>query len=95
MRALAKRPDLNPDEPNDLVMYMAKGVDNFTIQYVGSEDPDLDREFYEWRPENRDIPLPEDFRFGPLAFKFTFTLYDSKGIFENGRRFTHIVYLGD
>jgi prepilin-type N-terminal cleavage/methylation domain-containing protein len=29
------------------------------------------------------------------ALKFTFTLYDSKGIIEGGRTFTHIVYLGD
>jgi len=27
------------------------------------------------------------------ALKFTFTLYDSKGIIERGRTFTHIVYL--
>jgi len=27
------------------------------------------------------------------ALKFTFTLYDSKGIFEEGKTFTHIVYL--
>lgn len=31
----------------------------------------------------------------PRALKFTFTLYDSKGIIKNGREFTHIVYLGD
>jgi len=29
----------------------------------------------------------------PRAIKFTFTLYDSKGIIEGGRTFTHIVYL--
>jgi hypothetical protein len=29
------------------------------------------------------------------ALKFTFTLYDSKGILEKGRTFTHIVYIGD
>ncbi len=33
--------------------------------------------------------------FYPRALKFTFTLYDSKGIIKNGREFTHIVYLGD
>ncbi len=31
----------------------------------------------------------------PQALKFTFTLYDSKGIFKDGQTFTHIVYLGD
>jgi len=98
MGQLMERPDLDPNDlqEDDLVMYMARGVDNFTIQYVGSEDPDLDREFYEWRPENEDIPgLPEDFRFSPLAFRFTFTLYDSRGVIEEGRTFTHIVYLGN
>jgi prepilin-type N-terminal cleavage/methylation domain-containing protein len=29
----------------------------------------------------------------PKALKFTFTLYDSKGILKDGSRFTHIVYL--
>ena len=33
--------------------------------------------------------------FYPKALKFTFTLYDSMGIIEKGRRFTHIVYIGD
>lgn len=29
------------------------------------------------------------------ALKFTFTLYDSRGIFKKGKTFTHIVYLDD
>jgi type II secretory pathway pseudopilin PulG len=37
--------------------------------------------------------FPADFF--PKAFKFTFTLYDSRGIIPDGRRFTHIVYLED
>lgn len=39
-----------------------------------------------WRP---DVPR----RLWPKAIKFTFRLYDSKGIIEGGRQFTHIVYL--
>ncbi|MGD0572181.1 MAG: prepilin-type N-terminal cleavage/methylation domain-containing protein [Sedimentisphaerales bacterium] len=31
----------------------------------------------------------------PQALKFTFTLYDSQGVFKDGQTFTHIVYLGD
>jgi prepilin-type N-terminal cleavage/methylation domain-containing protein len=31
----------------------------------------------------------------PKAMKFTFTLYDSRGVFKEGQTFTHIVYLGD
>jgi len=33
--------------------------------------------------------------FYPKALKFTFTLYDSKAVFKEGRTFTHIVYLGN
>ena len=33
--------------------------------------------------------------FYPTALKFTFTLYDSRGVFKEGQTFTHIVYLGD
>jgi hypothetical protein len=31
----------------------------------------------------------------PRALRFTFTLYDSRGIIPEGRTFTHIVYIGD
>lgn len=31
--------------------------------------------------------------FFPQALKFTFTIYDSKGLFKRGQTFTHIVYL--
>ena len=90
-------PDLDPDDPNDLVMYMAKGVDDFMIQYVGWDD--TGREFNDWRPDVNDIRYSsgdwKNKNFAPLAFKFTFTLYDSRGVLEGGRTFTHIVYLGD
>ena len=33
--------------------------------------------------------------FYPRALKFTFRLYDSRGVIKEGREFTHIVYLGD
>ncbi|MCK4752844.1 MAG: type II secretion system protein [Planctomycetes bacterium] len=33
--------------------------------------------------------------FFPDAFKFTFTIYDSKGVIEKPKTFTHIVYVGD
>ncbi len=33
-------------------------------------------------------------QFYPSALKFTFTLYDSKGVFKEGQTFTHIVYIG-
>ena len=31
----------------------------------------------------------------PAALKFTFTLYDSAGVFPQGKTFTHIVYIGN
>ncbi|MEA3227276.1 MAG: type II secretion system protein [Planctomycetota bacterium] len=52
----------------------------------------------------RNITYPRDQvdreHFGDIpglgrALKFTFTLYDSRGILEEGRTFTHIVYLDD
>jgi len=33
--------------------------------------------------------------FFPTALKFTFTLYDSRGVFPEGKTFTHIVYFDD
>jgi len=96
---IKKRPDLDPDNltEDDLVMYMAEGVDDFTIQYAGWDY--TDKEFNEWQPSNDDLKNNKlawkDKFFIPSALKFTFTLYDSKGIIRGGRTFTHIVYLQD
>jgi len=86
-------PSYNPDElmvrpvfnlnglsKENLAVYMAKGVDNFTIEYAERDVAGI-----RWTREQKD--------FVPKAFKFTFTLYDSKGVIKNGRTFTHIVYL--
>jgi prepilin-type N-terminal cleavage/methylation domain-containing protein len=90
--------NLNLNDANDLVNYMAKGVDDFTIQYVGGEDwgatPPIIKKFNEWRPENSEVTNWPKALY-PKAFKFTFTLYDSKGVIKEGREFTHIVYIGD
>jgi hypothetical protein len=52
----------------------------------------------------RNIDYPRDQvdkeHFGAIpglgrALKFTFTLYDSRGVLKEGRTFTHIVYLDD
>ncbi|MBN2455566.1 MAG: type II secretion system protein [Sedimentisphaerales bacterium] len=78
-------PQLNLDEPNDLAMYMAQGVDDFAIEYYGF---DSSRRFHDqWR-------VPKDKIFYPLAYKFTFRIYDSKGIIKEGREFSYIVYVG-
>jgi hypothetical protein len=95
---LIGRPDLNSVLPADFnnlsVMYLAKGVDNFKIQFA-----EWGGNRFKWVPTNTDIETkPDDWKKKDIvtrAFKFTFTLYDSKGIIEKGRTFTHIVYVGD
>lgn len=46
------------------------------------------------RLEYRAVWTPLNQEYWPEALRFTFTLYDSRGIIEDGRTFTHIVYLG-
>jgi len=70
---------VRPVSDPKFVTYMAKGVDSFTIQY--------------WDADGRAWSRAQQ-KFVTDAFKFTFTLYDSKGIVKAGRTFTHIVYFG-
>ena len=48
----------------------------------------------DWPIFGGDWPMASG-EYWPKALKFTFTLYDSKGTLKAGRRFTHIVYLGN
>jgi len=59
---------------------------------VATGDPN-DPHYYEqsWNSKTHFHKIPGLGR----ALKFTFTLYDSKGIFKEGRTFTHIIYLED
>jgi len=82
---------LDINVPNDLVTYMAEGVDDFTIQFA--EWNGLDK--LEWLPKKDESEFDKYKVISSNAFKFTFTLYDSKGVLEDGKTFTHIVYLGD
>jgi prepilin-type N-terminal cleavage/methylation domain-containing protein len=83
-----RRPVIDPNDMEaQLPMYMAKGVDNFMIWYlVRGATPETDDPIAWQRDANRS-PKSID----PLAFKFEFTLYDSKGVIKDGRTFTHIV----
>jgi type II secretory pathway pseudopilin PulG len=93
-----ERPEIDPNDANEIPMYFAKGVDNFSIEF----DQGIDvNDNIKWRA----LPDGEEGYFGfagyrwyfrsyPSLIKFTFTLYDSKGILKNGRRFEHIVYIG-
>ena len=73
------------------LMYLAKGVDNFTIAYLEIGD-EIGTDALPWK--RRADGEEETAGINPYAFKFTFTLYDSRGIIKDGRTFTHIVYVG-
>jgi prepilin-type N-terminal cleavage/methylation domain-containing protein len=73
-----KDSDLDPN--NSPVLWYPRG--SLTLQLPAPYPLDeIDEEHF------RQIP-----GLGP-ALKFTFTLYDSRGLFKSGRTFTHIVYL--
>lgn len=83
-------------DPNDIKanqsMYLAKGVHDFTISYLERGD-DVGTDAIAWKRyvDNVEDDTPT---ISPYVFKFTFTLYDSRGIIKNGRTFTHIVFVG-
>lgn len=83
-------PRIDPNDPGaQLPMYLVKGVDDFTISYLEQGDT-IGTEALAWKRRiDDDSP-----GVNPYVFKFTFTLYDSRGIIKKGRTFTHIVYLG-
>lgn len=86
--------DPNNVQAADVPLFMAKGVDNFTIQVSTGADPNGSGSLV-WWPTNQQVianVTPPDYYY-PRGVKFTFTLYDSKGIIKGGRIFTHIVYL--
>ncbi len=92
-------PQVNPDgDPN---------LDDSDFLLDGSDiDPEINPGL--WYPYGsvllRDVNYPasliDEAHFSDIpglgrALKFTFTLYDSKGLIPDGRTFTHIVYLDD
>ena len=93
-------PSLDTTSEQDLVRYMAKDVSDFTVEY---ERWDNTTGRFDWLPGgggdgtfvDSDHAIRFEKRPGTRALKFSFTLYDSMGIIEKGRRFTHIVYIGD
>ena len=89
------RPKIDPNEGKDIPMFLARGVDNFTIQADANDINRIDPNgVLNWQPKNDDIHNFDKNHY-PNALKFTFTLYDSKGIIKGGRTFTHIVYIGN
>ncbi len=75
-------------EHGDIRRLFCENIGEFEITWSRGEI-DSDGKFI-WWPGNLG---PNDSM--PIAIKFAFTLYDSKRILKDGRRFTHIVYLGD
>lgn len=78
----------------DLARYMIDDINDFTIECAGWKNGLI------WQKRNNvfvdsDHSIKMHKRHGTNALKFSFTLYDSKRIIKNGRRFTHIVYIGD
>ncbi len=81
-----KRPLIDPNNLKEqFVMYLAKGADNFTIQFAEMESSGK----IVWKRQKEGGTG----NISTNAFKFTFTLYDSRGVIRKGRTFTHIVYL--
>ena len=85
-----KKQYLSGNMSEDTVMYMAEGMDDLAIQYsMGAIDAVTGQ--IDWI----DGDFVSSVGSFPRALKFSFTLYDSRGIIEKGKRFTHIVYIGD
>ncbi len=55
----------------------------------------IDTRAAKWQPYDPAIDDITATRGIGRALKFTFTLYDSRGVFKDGKKFTHIVYLDD
>ena len=94
-------PQLDPDGDGDLINdsdYVLNGADVHDIDVIGLWYPDeiavfgIQSSFFGYaglinRANFNNIP-----GLG-RALKFTFTIYDSKGVFPEGKEFSHIVYL--
>ncbi|MFA5251869.1 MAG: prepilin-type N-terminal cleavage/methylation domain-containing protein [Phycisphaerae bacterium] len=104
------RPKVNFTDANTLHLLMSEGVSNFTIQLFNNVDANgalswtpengvlsSSFGFYFNIPISGSVSVPNwsAATNWPRAIKFTFTLYDSRGVFKEGQTFTHIVYIGD
>jgi prepilin-type N-terminal cleavage/methylation domain-containing protein len=88
---LADRPSIDPtDVQSYQFMYLAEGVGDFAAHYLPL-DADADDLPGSWTRYVGDSDGQTEQMEQPRALKFTFTLYDSRGIIEDGRTFTHIV----
>ena len=91
--AWISRPSVNSNDANYIPMYLAKGVDNFSIMYSSG----ISGGKITWLPAtntNNRLYFGLSGTAYPALIKFTFTLYDSKKILKTGRTFEYIVYIG-
>jgi prepilin-type N-terminal cleavage/methylation domain-containing protein len=92
-----RRCDINDRNSSDIAMYLAKDVNDFSIEFCNAGDISAGGAI-NWRPPNNQRRY---FGYGlspqpyPDLIKFTFTLYDSRKILKTGRTFEHIVYIGN
>jgi hypothetical protein len=92
------RPGIDPTNAGSISMYLAKGVNDFSIMYssgvlggkIDWQRPVNDKRFFGFY----NHPTYTYFKQYPTLIKFTFTLYDSKKILKTGRTFEYIVYVG-
>jgi len=71
--------------------FTAMGADEFGIYFNMPAGVEVPSGATNWFDSNVEFFLG----FFPEALKFTLTLYDSRGVFPEGKTFTHIVYLDD
>ena len=88
-------PQVNPNGDADL-----KDDSDFLLEGADLDPRNIPGLWYPRGPvilgHRSDTAIDSDFNKIPglgRALKFTFTLYDSRGLIKNGRTFTHIVYL--
>jgi prepilin-type N-terminal cleavage/methylation domain-containing protein len=101
----AGRPDVNmANDSNDARRLLAQNVGSFTIEWTDGSfsfgqinwfgvNNNFGGGFEITGPPYIAVWTPFNQLLWPKALKFTFTLYDSKGIIKHGRRFEHIVYI--
>jgi len=98
-------------DPNDARRLLAQNVGKLLIEWTSdssSWSPSNQIEWFGWynlkNDPNFENTIDEPYlaywtpfnqSSWPRAIKFEFTLYDSKGIIKGGRRFEHIVYIGN
>jgi hypothetical protein len=99
-------PAINPRLEQDIPRYAVGDISNFTIQLAADVNGVLGwippppivpvsgfGYFFNMQGGVSIANWTDQSAYGPRALKFTFKLYDSKGIIRNGRTFTHIIYL--